>query len=186
VHKKLAVTLVLSFGILAGCSGGAAESAPKVATLKASSAASAAAAPQAAPVIRPDTTSTEQRQMQQPWMKCLKENGVPVRTTADGLLDIDAGSDSKKANGRIMATSDSKVTKACGKLMPVLAPELDEDKNPYWADDNDNYHECRVAGGEPLVKKDGKWQPGPGWNDWTPDGAMDLACQAKAFDGKRG
>jgi hypothetical protein len=61
-------------------------------------------------------------------------------------------------------------------------------RRPGWrgADDNDDYNRCLVAHGEPLVKKDGKWVPGPGWDDWPPDPDMELACQAKAFDGKRG
>jgi hypothetical protein len=37
-----------------------------------------------------------------------------------------------------------------------------------------------------LVKKGGKWVPGPGWDDWPPDPDMELARQAEAFDGKRG
>jgi hypothetical protein len=53
-------------------------------------------------------------------------------------------------------------------------------------DDNDDYNRCLVAHGDALVKKDGKWVPGPGWDDWPPDPDMELACQAKAFDGKRG
>jgi hypothetical protein len=124
--------------------------------------------------------------MAQPWMKCLGDRGIPVRTGPDGLLDIDATGTTKATNGRIRAETDPKVTAACGKLKPVLATELDEDKNPYWADDNDDYNRCLVAHGEPLVKKDGKWVPGPGWDDWPPDPDMELACQAKAFDGKRG
>ncbi|AGZ43979.1 hypothetical protein [Actinoplanes friuliensis] len=174
----------LSLALLTGCSGSPeAEEAPKVVSLQAPSASAAPKAP-AAPVIRPDTTALEVRQMQQPWMKCLRENDVPIKTR-EGLLDIDARG-SGKLNGRIMATSDQKVVKACGKLMPVYAPELDEDKNPYWADDNDNYHECLVEAGVPLVKKDGKWWPGPGWGEMEPNEPLELSCQAKAFDGKKG
>jgi hypothetical protein len=189
MSRKLTIALALALGVLAGCSGTAEESAPKVVSLEppsgAPDAATAAAAPTAAPVIRPDTTFAEEQRMQQPWMRCLKEQGVPMQTTETGLLDIDAGGDSKETNGRILA-ENPKNEKACGKLRPVLAPELDEEKNPYYADDDDNFHKCRVEHGEPLVKKDGKWQPGPGWNDWAPDDDVSLACQAEAFDGKKG
>jgi hypothetical protein len=180
------LALILSAGILAGCSP-AQRPAPEVVTLRSPAAvASATAVAGAAPVIRPDTTFEEQARMGQPWMRCLKEHGVPMRTNPDGLLDIDASGNSKATNGRVMANRDPKVVAACGKLMPVLAPELDEEKNPYWADDDNNYHQCLVDHGEPLVKKDGKWVPGPGWNDWAPDTDMELACQATAYDGKKG
>jgi hypothetical protein len=186
MRKTLAV-LSLGF-LLAGCSGGAKDAAePKVATLQSADAtAAASAAPQVAPVIRPDTTADEQARMAQPWMKCLKANGVPMKTGPDGLLDIDASGRTKATNGRIIANSDPKVTAACSKLMPVLAPELDEEKNPYWADDNDDYNRCLVAHGEPLVKRDGKWVIGPGWDDWPSDPDMEMACQATSFDGKKG
>jgi hypothetical protein len=179
---------VLSLGfLLAGCSAGARDSAPEVATLQSANAtAPATTAAQIAPVIRPDTTADEQARMGQPWMRCLKANGVPMKTNPDGLLDIDAGGTTKATNGRLIATQDPKVVAACGKLMPVLAPELDEDKNPYWADDNNDYNKCLVEHGDPLVEQNGKWVPGPGWDDWPPDPDMELACQAKAFDGKKG
>lgn len=189
--RKLTVALALSLGFsltagLAGCSGETAESTPEVVSLQPPSSASAqAASTPAAPVIRQDTTAAEQARMQQPWMKCLKEQGIPMTTTEAGLLDIDASGNTQQTNGRILA-EEPKVSKICGKLRPVLTPELDEDKNPYWDDDNNNYHECLVEGGVPLVKKDGEWVPGPGWNDATWPESLELSCQSKAFDGKKG
>jgi hypothetical protein len=184
--RKTLVTLSIGF-LLAGCSSGAHESQPEVATLQSATATTqAATAAPGAPVIRPDTTDEEEAQMAQPWMKCLKTNGVPMTTNPDGLLEIDASGNTKATNGRIIATTNPKIVKACGKLMPVLAPELDEDKNPYYADDTDDYNKCLVAHGEPLVKQDGKWVIGPGWNDWPSDPDMELACQAKSYDGKKG
>jgi hypothetical protein len=183
--RKTLVVLALGL-LLAGCDR-AGHSEPEVATLQsAATTAPATGAAQVAPVIRPDTTAEDQARMAQPWMRCLKGNGVPVKTNPDGLLDIDASGSSRATNGRILATGDPKIVAACGKLMPVLAPELDEDKNPYWADDHDDYNKCLVAHGEPLVEKDGKWVPGPGWNDWPPNPDMELACQATSFDGKKG
>ncbi|WBB71908.1 hypothetical protein O7602_19465 [Micromonospora sp. WMMD1128] len=191
MRTKLPVAvLAVSLGVLAGCAAlpRKAEPAgrPEVATLESSSAAAPAATAPApvAPVIRPDTTTEEQNRMNQPWLQCLKKEGVPTRTTADGLLDL-AGGDTNETNGRILA-NEPRYVQACGKLRPVLAPELDEDKNPYWADDNENYHRCVVANGKPLVKKDGRWVPGPGFNDWAPNEAMELECQAKSFDGRKG
>lgn len=185
MRTKLTVALSLSLGLLAGCSGTKDDAVPEVVSLQAPSSAPAGAAPQAAPVIRPDTTSEEQARMSQPWMHCLKKNGVPMRTTDNGLLDI-GGGNTKETNGRIIANTNQKVVAACGKLKPILAPELDEEKNPYWADDNDNYHECLVENGSDLVKKDGTWVPGPTWQDEKPDEARDRRCQIQAFDGKRG
>ncbi|KUL27767.1 hypothetical protein [Actinoplanes awajinensis] len=185
--KKFTLACALALGLLSGCSGNAPDSAPEVVSLQSPGGpvTVSSAATQAAPVIRPDTTFAEEARMQQPWMQCLKSRGVPMRTTEDGLLDLGGSGNSEETNGRLIARKPEN-EKACGKLRPVLAPELDEEKNPYYADDDDNYHKCLVAHGEPLIKKDGKWQPGPGWNDWTPDEAMGLACQAAAFDGKRG
>jgi hypothetical protein len=187
MSKKLTIALTLAVSVLAGCSGPAEDSAPKVVSLVPPSADTpgATTSKAAAPIIRPDTSFEEVHRMQQPWMRCLKEHGVPMRTTDEGLLDISAEGDSKETNGRILASRPEN-EKACGKQRPVFAPELDEEKNPYYADDDDNFHKCRVEHGEPLVKKDGQWRPGPGWNDWAPDEAMSLACQAQAFDGKKG
>jgi hypothetical protein len=190
--KKLIVVFALALGLLTGCSGNAPESVPEsvpeVVSLQSPDGAekttSSATSP-AAPVIRPDTTFAEQRRMQQPWMQCLQKRGLPMQTTEEGLLDLDASGNSKETNGRIMA-SQPENEKACGGLRPVLAPELDEEKNPYYEDDNDNYHECLIAHGDSLVKVDGQWRPGPGWGEKAPDEAMELACQAEAFDGKRG
>jgi hypothetical protein len=180
--RKAVLVLTL---LLAGCT--TAGKAPEVASLRSPAATAATAGgTKAAPVIRPDSTSEEVARMRQPYMKCLKENGVPMMTTEDGLLDIDAGGNSKATNGRIMAATNPKIVAACGKLAPVLAPELDEDKNPYYADDDDNFNKCLVEHGKPLVKKDGKWVVGPGFDDWQPDEAMEIACQVKAFDGKKG
>ncbi|MEU8663076.1 hypothetical protein [Actinoplanes philippinensis] len=107
---------------------------------------------------------------------------MPTRTTEEGLLDLDA---SASVNARIRA-ADPDMVKACGKLQPVLAPELDEDRNPYWADDNDNYYKCLVEGGKDFVRKNGEWVPGPTWGESAPDEALELSCQAKAFDGRKG
>ncbi|GAA2885111.1 hypothetical protein Acy02nite_79440 [Actinoplanes cyaneus] len=170
-------------GFFAGCGGPADEPAPpQVASLASPSSVASDAVSRAAPIIRPDTTAAEVLRMQQPWFQCLKEHDVPTRVTEGGLLDLDAGA---KVNGRIRA-SEPDMQKACGDLEPKLAPELDEDRNPYWADDNDNYHECLVENGVDLVKKDGHWVPGPTWGDMVPDEGRDLACQAKAFDGRKG
>ena len=180
------IALGLSVAVLAGCSGSPEQTAPEVVSLQPPGSAPAsapAAKAQVAPVIRPDTTSAEVLRMQQPWMQCRKANGVPMKTR-DGLLDIDAGRTG--VNGRIMTTRDQKVVKACGKLQPVYAPELDEDKNPYWADDDDNYHKCLVENGVPLVKKDGKWWPGPGWGELPPNEPLEVSCQAEAYDGRKG
>jgi hypothetical protein len=184
--RRTAIVIVALMAGAAGCSS--AEKAPEIATLRspAAAASSTAGAAPVAPVIRPDSTFAEIARMQQPWMRCLKANGVPMRTTDDGLLDIDATGRTKETNGRSIATSDPKVVAACGKLMPVPAPELDEARNPYWADDYENYNKCLVAHGDPLVKKNGQWVPGPGWGDYAPDEAMEIGCQAKAFDGKKG
>jgi hypothetical protein len=179
-----AVAVALSMVVLTAC-GSPKESVPEVASVQAPGSAAAAPAAPAAPVIRPDTTFDEVARMQQPWMKCLREQGIPMRTTENGLLDIGGTGNTAAGNGRIQSR-DPKIVEACGKLMPVLAPELDEDKNPYWADDDENYNKCLVAGGSKLVKKDGKWVPGPGWNDQAPNEALELSCQAKSYDGKKG
>jgi hypothetical protein len=174
--------------LLTGCSAPAGpgtqpKDTPQVASLQSPTAApSGGAVSQAAPVIRPDTTAAEVLRMQQPWFQCLKEHDVPTRTTDAGMLDLDAAG---TVNGRVRA-SEPDMVKACGKLQPVLAPELDEERNPYWADDDENYHKCLVEGGRDLVKKNGEWVPGPTWWDSAPDEALDLACQAKAFDGRKG
>ncbi|GAA1646318.1 hypothetical protein [Actinoplanes couchii] len=179
----LTVTTVL---LLAGCSGPGAESVPEVASLRTASAAPTGTTA-GAPVIRPDSTSADVRRMQQPWMRCLKEQGLPTTTTEDGLLDLTATGNTKETNGRIMS-AQPEIEKACGGLRPVLAPELDEDRNPYWADDNDDYHECLVEAGLDYVKKNGEWEPGPSWytDSQAPDEATELGCQAKAFDGRKG
>ncbi|GAB7049463.1 hypothetical protein JCM9534A_45890 [Catenuloplanes indicus JCM 9534] len=43
-----------------------------------------------------------------------------------------------------------------------------------------------VAGGKPLIKENGEWRPGPGFDTWEPDEAMELECQARSYDGKKG
>ncbi|MCO8274096.1 hypothetical protein M1L60_26195 [Actinoplanes sp. TRM 88003] len=184
MRTKLALAFVF---VLAGCSSAPSEDTPSVVSLQTPGSAPVSVAP-AAPVIRPDTTAAEVRRMQQPWMKCLKENKVPMRTAEDGLLDISASGNTNETNGRIIAETDRKVVAACGKLKPVLAPELDEDKNPYWADDDNNYHLCLVAAGQDFVKRNGEWRPGPTWytDPQEPDEALELRCQAEAFDGKKG
>ncbi|GIE74066.1 hypothetical protein Aph02nite_00160 [Actinoplanes philippinensis] len=186
MRTTLAVTLTTLFlaGLAAGCSAEKEKEAPpQVASLQSpDSVPSKGAVSAAAPVIRPDTTAAEVQRMQQPWFQCLKEHDVPTRTTEEGLLDLDA---SASVNGRIRA-SEPDMVKACGKLEPVLAPELDEDRNPYWADDDDNYHKCLVEGGVDLVKKNGEWVPGPTWGEYSPNESLELRCQAKAFDGRKG
>lgn len=171
--------------LLTACGEAAPQPAPEVATLTTPNATTVASAvpPTGAPVIRPDTTWDEQRVMQQPFMKCLQERGMQLGTDEKGLLDLNP--QAAGGNQRLTAFDDPKYAD-CQKLWPVLAPELDEEKNPYWEDDNDNYHECRVAAGEPLVKENGQWRPGPGWDTWEPNGTDDMECQAKSFDGKKG
>jgi hypothetical protein len=65
---------------------------------------------------------------------------------------------------------------------------VDEDRNPYWADDDENYHKCLVEAGYDFVKKDGEWVPGPSWytDSKPPNESVELGCQAKAFDGRKG
>jgi hypothetical protein len=178
----LAVTALLA-GLCTACSGPAEQqSPPQVASLRSPSGAPSGPVSQAAPVIRPDTTAAEVLRMQQPWFQCLKEHDVPTRVTEGGLLDLDAAA---TVNGRVRA-SEPDMREACGRFEPVYAPELDEARNPYWADDNDNYYRCLVEGGKDFVRKDGEWVPGPTWGDSAPDEALELGCQAKAFDGRKG
>ncbi|WP_033344056.1 hypothetical protein [Catenuloplanes japonicus] len=165
--------------LLSACGGTDPDAAPEVATLTTPDAAVSATPVSGAPVVRPDTTWDEQRVMQQPFMTCVRDKGLPVVTDEKGLLDL------APPDGRRLAFSDPAYGD-CQKLWPVLSPELDEDKNPYWADDDENYHKCLVAGGKPLVKVDGQWRPGPGFDTWEPDEAMEMECQAAAFDGKKG
>jgi hypothetical protein len=185
VPKRTLVVVGMLF-LLAACGQTEPEpgSGSDIASLATPNAATSAPAPApaGAPVIRPDTSWDEQRVMQQPFMKCLQEKGMQLATDEKGLLDLNAAA---PGNQRIEAFREAKYAD-CQKLWPVLAPELDEEKNPYWADDDENYHKCVVAGGKPLVKKDGEWVPGPGFDIWEPNDAMELECQAKSYDGKKG
>ncbi|GIF37161.1 hypothetical protein [Actinoplanes xinjiangensis] len=182
MRTRLALTLATL--VLAGCSSPAKQAPPEVATLESPGSAPPSAASPAAPVIRPDSTAAEVFRMQQPWFRCLKGHDVPTRVVEGGLLDLDA---SGTVNGRIRS-AEPDMEKACGGLRPVLAPELDEDRNPYWADDDENYHKCLVEAGYDFVKKDGEWVPGPSWytDSKPPNESVELGCQAKAFDGRKG
>ena len=143
-----------------------------------SSASAVAAGP---PVIRPDTTFDEQARMQQPYLVCLKEQGLEITTGEQGLLQF--GSTEAK-----IGSIDEKVQKVCGDKNPVLAPELDPEKNPYYADDDENYNKCQTERGVDLVKKDGKWRPGPNWGSEPGIDGLKISeeCQALSYDGKKG
>ncbi|MFI5840903.1 hypothetical protein ACIA8K_14480 [Catenuloplanes sp. NPDC051500] len=180
--RKRTLVVLGSVFLLAACGGAEPEATPQIPTLTTPAAAASATPPAGAPVIRPDTTWDEQRVMQQPFMRCLQEKGMRLTTDEKGLLDLDPGA---PGNQRLTSRDDPAYAD-CQKLWPVLAPELDETKNPYWADDNENYHKCLVAGGKPLVKENGEWKVGPGFDTWEPDEAMEMECQATAFDGRKG
>jgi hypothetical protein len=169
---------------LAGCNSAepADETTADVATLQSATPRSSASAASAGrPVIRPDTTFDEQARMGQPYMVCLKEQGIPMRTGEQGLLDF-ANTEAK------LRAIEAKFQKACESKTPIMAPELDPERNPYYADDHENYHECQAERGVDLVKKDGKWRPGPNWGEEPGIDGLKISeeCQALSYDGKKG
>jgi hypothetical protein len=130
------------------------------------------------PMIRPGTSEAEQRRLYDDYLDCLRQHGVPLTTGPDGEVSW-AGSDARPADG-------SRPHAACGNRIPVLAPELDEARNPYYADDERNYFDCLVAHGMDWAKVNGEWEPGPRWGREPNSARVHDKCRAAAFDGKRG
>jgi hypothetical protein len=179
--SRIAIVVAGLAGLLAGCSGGSAET-PPVATLQ-SAAAPATGSSQATdrrPVFPVDATAEDKKAMAKPWVDCLVENaGARFKDSAEELI----------GKGGISA-DDPKGKAALQTCLPKQPETFDEhqlrtDLTAY----KDNLHEwyvCARAAGYKLTAPDpetgrfGITEVGPNGDFGSP--AME-ECKRKAFTG---
>jgi hypothetical protein len=151
-----------------------------------------------APQLRLDTTEEEKLAMFQPYLSCMKSNGVPIEK-AGGNPDDPLAKEKAVNNGGFVGdpsqlwysgvdeTEYPKALKACGGKRPRQPQELDPKTNPHFMDDFRKQIQCMNDRG---VKVDGL-PDGSGWNyrgESTLSSAevtrIDRQCQVEAFGGK--
>jgi len=180
--SKLKIVWVAAVLTLAACGSGPAETGGRVATLastapaKASPAASTAARPQ----LRLDSSEEEANRLWETYKECLVKNGVKTNTERAGAVGAGPG----------LVLDDSGEPKAaytaCAGKLPQQPPELDEDKNPNYAQQwNDNVKCLRAHGLMVHVTNPGEWTYDSS-DTPTPDNLAELenACLLEAFGGK--
>jgi len=180
--SKLRIVCVAAVLALTACSSPAETGGGQVATLastaptKASPAASTAARPQ----LRLDTSEEEANRLWEAYKKCLVKNGVKTNTERAGPVGAGPG----------LVLDDSGEPKAaytaCAGKLPQQPPELDEDKNPNYAQQwNDNVKCLRAHGLMVHVTNPGEWTYDS--SDGTiPDNQAEIedACLLEAFGGQ--
>ena len=180
---KLKIVWVAAVLALAACGSSPAETGGQVATLASTAptkAASPAAATAARPQLRLDTSEEEANRFWTAYNACLFKNGVKTNTGRAGAAGDGAG----------LSLDDSGEPKAaytaCAGKLPQQPPELDEDKNPKYAQQwNDNVKCLRAHGLMVHVTNPGEWTYDS--SDGTiPDNQAEIehACLLEAFGGQ--
>jgi hypothetical protein len=140
---RLGVVLALCSSVLTACgdNGSATAAPPGVITFSsapAGGAVRAAVDPESGrPQLRLDMTDEEQQALWQVFMKCLKDNGVPM-VNRNGLLQYGATQ---------KTPTFLKAAKACAGSEPLFPPETDPGKNPYYEEDRAANRRCQEAAG---------------------------------------
>ncbi|WP_259471722.1 hypothetical protein [Streptomyces shenzhenensis] len=141
-----------------------------------------------APQVRLDTTETEKLEMFQPYLSCLKDNGVPIQragggTNAAGKI---AGDPSQYWYPGVDVSKYPAAEKKCGGKRPLPPPELDPRTNPDYLDQFRAQIECLNREG---LKVDGL-PDGSGWNyrgesslSAAEQGRIENKCRMEAFGG---
>ncbi|MCX4911220.1 hypothetical protein [Streptomyces sp. NBC_00878] len=144
-----------------------------------------------APQIRLDTTEPEKLAMYQPYLSCLKSNGVPVEKAGIGGPNANgkfSGDPSQLWYPSADVSDYPKAVQACTGKEPLYPPELDPKKNPHFMDDFRKQIECMDGRGlkvDPLPD-------GSGWNYGEGGSSLSTAettrieheCQMEAFGGQ--
>ena len=152
---------------------------------------------QDAPQLRLDTTEKEKLAMYQPYLSCLKSNGVPVEKA--GVNPDDPLAEKKARNGQyagdpsqlwypgVNESDYPKAMKACGGKQPRQPQELDPKTNPHFMDDFRKQIQCLNDRG---LKVDGL-PDGSGWNYRGESNLssaemlrLEQECKMEAFGGK--
>jgi len=182
---KLKIVWVAAVLALTAC-GGPAETGGQVATLASTAptkAVSPAAATAARPQLRLDTSEEEANRFWAAYNACLVKHGVKTNPGRAGAVAAVGG-----APGLVLDDSGEPKAAytACAGKLPQQPPELDEDKNPNYAQQwNDNVKCLRAHGLMVHVTNPGEWTYDSS-DGTTPDNQAEIehACLLEAFGGQ--
>ncbi|MEU5780714.1 hypothetical protein [Micromonospora lupini] len=184
-HVGLAALTLLA-AVLAGC-GGETSDADAGSTADVASLATVSAAPSASasggaatgrPQLRLDMTDEEENQLWYTYNVCLRDNGVKENKaraaaaaaagTGTGIISLDQSGEPKAAYV------------ACANKLPLQPPELDEEKNPNYVSQWNDYVQCLRGRGLKIHSlPDGSgWTYDDGVAD--PSGGLEGAAYDKA------
>jgi hypothetical protein len=176
--------LLLTAGLLAGCSsasGGSADPAASVASIPTTAAppATARATPSpaavAGPLIRADTTSAEIFRLQAAWGACLKNHGVPgITKETSAKLDVEG-----------ITRKYPKAITACASRRPELVTERFEREHPEEVQAHlRKFIKCMKDDGQKIV-----FIPPDGWgvsdeaaaSGYTPSARSHAKCESEVY-----
>ncbi|MFE8910490.1 hypothetical protein [Streptomyces globisporus] len=136
------------------------------------------------PQIRLDTTDIEEIRMYQGYLRCLKDQGVPISTKGNKMPEADPGT--LWYPGIDVAKERPEAEKACLGKKPMNPPELDPKKNPDYMDDYYKWIECDNRRGLKVnpLPDGGGWNYKPGVTQPRNEGQIDQECMIEAFSGR--
>lgn len=185
---------VLAVTLITGCSGGDADSkddgVASVAESGGGGKGGATKSPAAddsesgRPQIRMDTTEIEELRMYQGYLRCLKNNGVPLQSKGAKMPEADPGS--LWFPGIDVGKERPEAEKACLGKKPLPPPELDPKKNPDYMDDYNKWIACNNRRGLKVnpLPDGGGWNYKPGATQPRNAEQIDQECMTEAFSGK--
>jgi hypothetical protein len=188
IMSKPRLLVIMSVLALTACGSSPAASGERVATLASGGPATTpASAPPAAeagrPQLRLDTSDEERNRMFAAYDDCLVKNGVKVNTGDQAGPVTNELPDGRP--GRVLDQSGEprSAYRACAGKLPLQPPELDEEKNPRYAQQwNDNVKCLRAHGLMVHVTKPGEWTYDSA-DTPLPDNQEEIedACMLEAF-----
>ncbi|WP_422738795.1 hypothetical protein ACN263_05840 [Micromonospora sp. WMMD729] len=192
--RRVGLTALTLFAtVLAGCGGGKsdADGTPDVASLATGSAVPSASATTAAagrPQLRLDMNEDEKQRLWNTYNYCLRDHGVRENKErsagapkGSGIISLDQSGEPKAAYV------------ACADKLPLQPPELDEEKNPNYVIQWNDYVQClrgrgmkihSLPDGSGWTYDDGVADPSGGLQGAAYDKA-ERECTLEAFRGEK-
>jgi hypothetical protein len=138
------------------------------------------------PQIRVDTSREEREELEQVWVRCLKDHGAPVNSKIDGKGKEVLAPRQNSRNDPAYREANQ----ACDAKLPVNPPEEDPSTNPNYDDDVREWVQCMRGRGLKITRAP-KGSPSD-FNYEDPDQMLDAKwqkvmdeCKIEAFSAKK-
>lgn len=117
------------------------------------------------PQLRMDTSDEERQALYDRFWQCLKDHGIPMG----------------EKNGHLAPKEGTVDHPDCASKRPLIAPELDEKRNPHYKDQFHAYVKCLRDHGVMVHEVPDGWTYDQDYNSRPDESKIDKTCERDSF-----